>query len=146
MIEAIEFVKAHWQKLGVGLAALFAFTTWQGCTRNLELNAKLIACETKAPQVVTVAAKAKQDVRIVYRDGSPCPDVTATNDSEAVATVAEAKPLPCPSVPTVGLWIGGGYLGTPYVSAGVQWKAVQVEAKRGPLEWGAEGKYRLVSF
>ncbi len=141
-----DFLKAHWSKLALAFACLFAFTTAKGCATVSDLSAKLAACEAKPPEVVTVAAKASQLVKVVYRDGSPCADVTASNESEASATVAQAVPTPCPVPPSIALWLGAGYLGVPYLSAGVQWQAWQVEAKRSLDSWGGEAKYRLLAF
>jgi hypothetical protein len=92
---ALDFVREHWARIGSGLAVLFWLLLIRGCAENAQLSAELKACLSKPPQVqfqtVTVTAKATQSVRIIYRDGSPCPDVLADNSTETGATVAQGQ-------------------------------------------------------
>jgi len=97
---ALDFVREHWARIGSGLAVLFWLLLIRGCAENAQLSAELKACLAKPPQVqyqtVTVTAKAVQSVRIIYRDGSPCPDVLADNSTETGVSVAQGQE----SVPT----------------------------------------------
>lgn len=69
--------------LGVSTVA-FGLLWCNSCINSNALAIQLEACRNQPPtvQTVTVTAKALQTVKIVYRDGSPCPDVTAENSSD----------------------------------------------------------------
>jgi hypothetical protein len=83
-IKAVEFAQKNAKPLLGVSAVAFALLWSRSCIQSNALSIELEACKAKPPavQTVTVAAKAKQVVQIVYRDGSPCPDVTATNDND----------------------------------------------------------------
>lgn len=153
-LDALAFAKHEWPRLAVAGCIVFGFLFLRGCRDNATLSAKLAACEAKPPviQVQTVMVKSKCAGTAIVEPvaGSPCPKVALSFDGSSDVAASQTQTAqggnPCPVLPSIGLWIGGGYLGTPYVNAGVQWKAFQVEAKRGPVEWGGEAKYRLLAF
>lgn len=148
------FIGAHWAKLSLAAACLFAFTTFKGCSANADLSARLAACEAKPPvvqvQTVTVKQKCAGTATVEPVPGSPCPKVALTFDGSTDTAVSQTQTAqaatPCPTVSDLGLWVGGGYLGTPYLSAGLQYKAWQVDAKRSLVEWGGGVRYRLLAF
>lgn len=69
--------------LGVSTVA-FGLLWCNSCINSNALSIQLEACRNQPPtiQTVTVTAKALQTVKIVYRDGSPCPDVAVDNSSD----------------------------------------------------------------
>jgi hypothetical protein len=64
-------------------------------------------------QTVTVTAKALQTVKIVYRDGSPCPDVTAENSSDFAVGITQTAKAPggggLPPLGPLTLGLGAAY-------------------------------------
>jgi hypothetical protein len=124
--------------LGVGCVA-FMLLWSNSCINCNSLSMELEACRSKPPtiQTVTVQGKATQVVKVIYKDGSPCPDVTATNDSEFSATVTQTAQATCPPSEHMGpLTFGLGaayYQGIWHPAAGVGVALVKV----GGYEFGA---------
>lgn len=94
-LEVLGWLKEYWRWLALGAAVLFCLLTVRGCSVNAGLRAELEACQKRPPviqmQTVTVTAKARQEVKIIYQPGSPCPDIASVNDSEAGAFVAQSQ-------------------------------------------------------
>jgi hypothetical protein len=111
---AAEFAAKYKAEL-LGLALFIMSFAWAGgCAKNADLQAKLDACEAKPPvvQTVTVAAKAVQTVRVVYKDGSPCADVEASNDnsfSVGVTQTAGGSSAPASNMGPLTLGLGAAY-------------------------------------
>lgn len=151
VIEGLAVIREHWGKISTLLAGLFCWLWAGSCQANLELSAKLDACEAKPPvvqyQTVTVTAKARQEVRIVYQPGSPCPDVASVNDSDMSAFVSQSQTAQASeSAPKRGPWSvslgGAAYNGGAYTIFGggywLTWKPMDTGLQvRGvfPLAW-----------
>jgi hypothetical protein len=109
-IKAAEFAKENAKPILAGSTILF-FGLWsRSCIQANGLSLELEACRNAPPtiQTVTVTAKALQTVKIVYRDGSPCPDVTAENDSTfSVGVTQTAGNASGSSLPSLGPWTLG---------------------------------------
>jgi hypothetical protein len=120
--------------LGIGCIA-FCLLWSRGCVESNALSIELEACKAKPPviQTVNVQSKARQEVRVVYRDGSPCPELVAVNDAESAVSVTQTASAP--SVPVVrnsnGVSIGAGYLATPYAVVGLEMGRVLVQGQYG---------------
>lgn len=79
----------------------------RSCAGSNALSLELEACKAKPPTVQTVYVKqdCKQSVKVVYKDGSPCPDVAVDNSSDFVLGVTQtAGSGDKPSLPPLGPW------------------------------------------
>lgn len=147
-----DFVKAHWPKLGWAAPVLLV-TTVKGCVGVADLGAKLAACEAKPPviqvQTVTVKERCIGKAEVIPQADSPCPKVTLMLDGSSDVATSQTQTAQAGTVTETqafGLWLGAGYIGTPYVSAGIQWRDWQVDAKRSLDGWGGGVRYRLIAF
>jgi hypothetical protein len=153
LIILLEIAKRYWGHIGVALAVLFAALTMRGCARQVDLESKLQACLAKPPsiqyQTVTVTAKATQSVRIVYKDGSPCPDVLAVNDAETGASVAQGQENGSTGQPGAksGLFLGASYGSSgPLATASVTLGPVMVHGGGWVGAWQAGAAYRILAW
>jgi len=93
-LKAWQFGKENAKPILAGTSILFLGLWSRSCVQCNALSLELEACRNAPPsvQTVTVTAKALQTVKIVYRDGSPCPDMEAVNSSDfAVGVTQTAK-------------------------------------------------------
>lgn len=122
-----EWIKANWKSLGWPLAVLFCFLWWT----------KVTPCEKQAQTVVQEVKQASQSavrVQLVYRDlKTPCPDVivdaTSGSTQTAFQSVTQTVQKQAQAVDR-GIFIGGGYIGTPMA---------QIGGFYGPLRLSAVG-------
>jgi hypothetical protein len=88
--EVWAWLRKYWPQVSIVAVGILLLGLFDSCGQNGRLKLALAACEAKEPAIqtqyvyVTLTAKANQSVKIVYRDGSPCPDVVAVNDSESL--------------------------------------------------------------
>ena len=143
-----EWAQANAKPILAGTTVLFVALWGRSCVQSNALSLELEACKAKPPVIQTVTAKALQTVKVVYRDGSPCADVEATNDSSvSVTQTASTTPQNGPRTPSNGLWVGGGYIGRPYVSAGLQIGALEVHGQVTPLlDYGGGVSWRAFAW
>lgn len=93
--QAALWAKEHAKPILAVSTVCFMGLWSRSCIQSNALSLQLEACRNQPPtvQTVTVTAKAFQTVKIVYRDGSPCPDVTAENSSDFVLGVTQTAGL-----------------------------------------------------
>lgn len=154
VLSVLSWIWEHGRAVFLGLALLFMGLWGKGCATSNALSLELEACRKAPPTTATATAatatRTITQVRVVYKDGSPCPDVALDTDSQNATTgtaTASIPPQKCPSLPFYGLQIGGGYLGTPYASLGLSagpW-TLSGQAGLGPV-WGGGLTYRAVSW
>lgn len=133
-----------WQ-IGCGLLALCLILSLLKLSRA---SSELAAWQSKPATVQTVYVKEKcnQTVKVIYKDGSPCADVTAENGTETEASVIQTAKADCPELPNTMVWLGGGYYGAPLASLGVSYHAFKLTGLVGIGQYGGLAEYRLLSF
>jgi hypothetical protein len=89
--EAALWAKENAKPILAGSTILFMGLWSRSCLQSNELSLRLEACLKQEPTVQTVYVKqdCKQSVKIVYKDGSPCPDVAVDNSSDFVASITQ---------------------------------------------------------
>ena len=147
------FIGEHWRTAFLIAAPVLMLTQINSCNANASLRSKLAVCEAKPPviqvQTVTVKERCAGRAEVIPEAGSPCPKVTLTLDGSSETATSQsqtAQATTCPPIPAGALWIGGGYLSTPYASVGLEIGDWQAEIKRSLTEWGGEAKYKVADF
>ena len=89
--QAALWAKENAKPILAGTTILFAGLWSRSCIQSNGLALELEACLKKEPTVQTVYVKqdCKQSVKVVYKDGSPCPDVAVDNSSDFVVGVTQ---------------------------------------------------------
>ena len=114
-IKAAEWAKENAKPILAVSTVCFMGLWSRSCIQSNELSLKLETCLNAPPsvQTVTVTAKALQTVKIVYRDGSPCPDVEAVNASDFALGVTQTAKAPggssAPALGPLTLGLGAAY-------------------------------------
>ena len=146
-LKSLGVLREYWGQFSLGAAVIFLALWGRGCAVSNALSLELEACNAKPPavQAVAVQGRAAQSVRVIFRDGSPCPDLFAENTTETSVSVTQtAGNAPkCPPAAPWALQIGLGYQVRPYAIVGLRTGAVTVfgtmsqEAAGGGLAWDA---------
>lgn len=89
--QAALWAKENAKPILAGTTILFAGLWSRSCIQSNGLALELEACLKKEPTVQTVYVKqdCKQSVKVVYKDGSPCPDVAVDNSSDFALGVTQ---------------------------------------------------------
>lgn len=144
---ALGWLKDNVKHLGFPLAVLFCGLWLRGCGALAECQDKLAQpVQVVATQGATQTAKASVRVQIVYRDREvpagdavtpswkplPCPEVNLEADSSGEQVhwqSAAVVPQKGPSAPQQAIFLGGGYLASPYLELGYRYKDFRVNGK-----------------
>jgi len=141
LFDAYVWIQANWKSFGWPLAVLFCFLWWH----------KVTPCEKQAVQLAQAqeqTGKASVRVQLVYKDRIvtvpgetprlPCPDVIVDADAaqsqqhwQSVTTSAQIEPRT-----NVGIYAGGGWLGTPVATLGGFYGPVRVGAVASATDLG----------
>jgi len=113
-VKAWQFGKENAKPILAGTSILFLGLWSRSCIQSNALSLELEACLRKEPakQIVYVKQDCKQAIQIVYKNGSPCPEVTATNDSQQAANVTQTATGGGNCLPQLGpvtLGLGAAY-------------------------------------
>lgn len=161
------WLEKNQDKIWQAAACLF-FVLWvRGCGQLADCQKGLANSKTTA----TVLAEQKSKVeanckgKVVVKPAAssvdaagktifvPCPEVVVdfeghggSDTAQAASATATVAPPACPKGATGGLFLGGGYIDTPYVAVGIQVGPVSVQGQRSLLSWGGQATYRLITW
>jgi len=147
------------------LAVLFCVLWLRGCgalticEASLENRDEDLALALEQSEKVEANCKGKVVIKSVPHVVAgatifqPCPEVTVDFEGNGGATstqaaTASAKDSPVQPIESGsrGIFVGGGYYGSPYVAAGVQWGPWAIQGQGNMLSWGGQATYQVLKF